>query len=166
MSTEVRKLIRSGLEAIRCVDSQSGHQDVRLLSALARLFSAQAVKAQEDGDDEQLVTSLFLRASHYWSCAKPTLENIKSGRYVRLSSQDRFFHLSGYYYSFSITEPQLINICDFAAKIWTKLLLILCCMRPVSLKECNWCAIIDLKRPSRRSEISPVPMLVSNRQWY
>jgi hypothetical protein len=98
VSTEVRKLIRLGLEAIRSVDSQSGHQDVRLLSALARLFSAQAAKAQDDGEDEQLVTSLYLRASHYWSCAKPALENIKTGRSVRLSSQDRFFHLSGYVY--------------------------------------------------------------------
>jgi len=95
VSAEVRKLIRFGLEAIRSVDSQSGHQDVRLLSALARLFSAQAAKAQDDGADEQLVTSLYLRASHYWSCAKPALENIKTGRAVRLSSQDRFFHLSG-----------------------------------------------------------------------
>jgi len=95
VSSEARKVIRNGLEAVRSVDSQSGHQDVRLLCALARYFGAQAASVQESGGDGQLIAALFLRSSHYWSCAKPALENIKARRTVRLSHQDRLFHLSG-----------------------------------------------------------------------
>jgi hypothetical protein len=94
-STEARKQIRFGLEAIRSVGSHSGQQDVRLLCALARFFSALATKAQESDEDSQVVSALFQRSSHYWSCAKPALENIKAGRYVRSSQVDRMFSLSG-----------------------------------------------------------------------
>ncbi|XP_065336958.1 E3 SUMO-protein ligase RanBP2-like isoform X2 [Cloeon dipterum] len=95
VSSETRKIIRNGLEAIRSVDSQSGQQDVRLLCALARYFTAQAIKNEKCGADDDLVAALYLRASHYWSCAKPALENIKSGRALRQLHPDRLFALIG-----------------------------------------------------------------------
>ncbi|XP_059487715.1 E3 SUMO-protein ligase RanBP2-like [Neocloeon triangulifer] len=111
VTPELRKLIRSGLEAIRSVDSQSGQQDVRLLCSLARFFTAQATKCQESDGDKQLITALFLRASHYWSCAKPVLESVKSGRATRPLHIDRLFCLPGKDLDKSAAESLLYEAC-------------------------------------------------------
>lgn len=95
VAPEVRRILKSGLEAVRAVEAQSGLQDVRLLCALARYFSGRAFLAEQAKDSSDVVSALYARASHYWSCAKPALERIKADRVSRQLPSDRMFSLPG-----------------------------------------------------------------------
>lgn len=95
VAPEVRRTLKAGLETVRSVEAQSGLQDVRLLCAMARYFSGRALLAEQARDSLEVVGALYARASHYWSCAKPALERIKTDRTSRQLPSERMFCLPG-----------------------------------------------------------------------
>ncbi|KAF4521478.1 hypothetical protein B566_EDAN001775, partial [Ephemera danica] len=68
INPEGRRTVKLGLETVRAVESQSGHQDVRLLCALARFFSGQAVQAEHKELDQHSANSLLYEASFSAAC--------------------------------------------------------------------------------------------------